>query len=541
MPTSLLDLPDDLLRMICEEVHSASGSPTHHQHDLRCLSQTSQRLRQSALPPLWSNIFLPFQDSQSWNQETNNTLELLSLEPRLWLYVRAIKVDTQLLKSSAGSNLVALALLSSVDVRCFRVAHRFKTEVKLSTTITNILQHRKIEVLDLGNVVKVDDIAFDFSLPRTLQEVELSGDAATRQLTTGDCEALRCLTVNGPSVNLAGAVILWSLDKVAHLSLNVEDLRETIWTSRLLERLQQVLQSKLELCRLSSIELSGISLFCDAEDTTEPLSAKILRLLAEATLHTLYLTHYSLPRCARPTSTSKIPSIRKLILGPLWPYGEDNRAAKDPAKREKLRQFLAFFPSLKVLELRHWGVTSNPRRLPYDAPQKPKVDLPTLQSVQLLLGDTIVEELRLIEEFGNNSDIYALPSLLSPTPFPPTSFYKSASFVVVNRASGLSTGLGISYGLSLLPTGALFPLRDPGFNLAREPSFDASKAVLLGWVPEEQLPLFDSIIERVQPPIVVGNGGEVKEWLINVARVLEMEGIVSNGDLLLGDVLEERS
>lgn len=82
-------------------------------------------------------------------------------------------------------------------------------------------------------------------------------------------------------------------------------------------------------------------------------------------------------------------------------------------------------------------------------------------------------------------------------------------------------------------------MRDPGFFLAREPSYDATKAILLGWVEEEQLPFFDAIVERVPAPRV-GGGGEVKEWLMDVARRLEMEGIVSNGDIMLADVLECR-
>lgn len=43
---------------------------------------------------------------------------------------------------------------------------------------------------------------------------------------------------------------------------------------------------------------------------------------------------------------------------------------------------------------------------------------------------------------------------------------------------------------------------DPGFFLAREPSYDASKAVLLGWVEEERLTYFEHVVRSVEPPIV---------------------------------------
>lgn len=35
-------------------------------------------------------------------------------------------------------------------------------------------------------------------------------------------------------------------------------------------------------------------------------------------------------------------------------------------------------------------------------------------------------------------------------------------------------------------------------------------------------------------------GGEVLEWLLEVGRRLEYEGILANADILLGDVLQQR-
>lgn len=133
-------------------------------------------------------------------------------------------------------------------------------------------------------------------------------------------------------------------------------------------------------------------------------------------------------------------------------------------------------------------------------------------------------------------DIYLLP-LHAPSP-PPGPNYTSSSFVVVNRSAGL-TGLGARYCLSYNHSPpSLTPLRDPGFFLPRETAtYDTSRAVLLGWVEEEQLGFFEQVVASVQVPPLRG-GGEVNEWLLGCAGKLEMEGILSNPELLVAGILE---
>lgn len=103
-------------------------------------------------------------------------------------------------------------------------------------------------------------------------------------------------------------------------------------------------------------------------------------------------------------------------------------------------------------------------------------------------------------------DIYAIPSLTPPSPLlhSPHQFYQSASFVVVNRAAGLHSGLGARFGLSssIEQPHTLVSIADPGFFLPREPSYDPSKAVLLGWVEEEQLSRFEQIVRSVDVPTI---------------------------------------
>ncbi|GAA5916611.1 hypothetical protein JCM6882_009178 [Rhodosporidiobolus microsporus] len=151
------------------------------------------------------------------------------------------------------------------------------------------------------------------------------------------------------------------------------------------------------------------------------------------------------------------------------------------------------------------------------------------------------------EELGHY-DIYALPSLVPPSPLlaSPSTHYQSCSFLIVNRAAGLATGLGILIGLAPSPhplaPHALAPYTNPGFSLAREPGHDAEKAVLLGWVEQEKLAELDGLIRGVEVPMVSNppRGGEVMEWLLSVGRRLEYEGVLSNPEILLKDVLDRR-
>ncbi|GAA5864863.1 hypothetical protein JCM8547_009254 [Rhodosporidiobolus lusitaniae] len=146
----------------------------------------------------------------------------------------------------------------------------------------------------------------------------------------------------------------------------------------------------------------------------------------------------------------------------------------------------------------------------------------------------------------NHYDIYAIPSFVPPSPLLQSSstHFQSASLVIVNRSAGLSTGLGISIFLTSSTSSPhlLTTHTNPGFSLAREPSFDASKAILLGWVEEERLMELEEMVRRCEVPAVHNppRGGEALEWLMGVGRKLEYEGFLSNPEILLSDVLQRR-
>lgn len=146
-------------------------------------------------------------------------------------------------------------------------------------------------------------------------------------------------------------------------------------------------------------------------------------------------------------------------------------------------------------------------------------------------------------------DIYALPSFIAPdaTLASQSTHHQSCSLIVVNRSAGLATGLGIRLGLTFAPADPsrsepayLVPFSDPGFFLPREQGYDLDRAVHLGWVEEERLADLQRIVLHECAPLRVDNpprGGEVLEWLLEVGRRLEYEGILSNPELLLGDLL----
>lgn len=111
----------------------------------------------------------------------------------------------------------------------------------------------------------------------------------------------------------------------------------------------------------------------------------------------------------------------------------------------------------------------------------------------------------------------------------------------MNRAAGLSSGLGILYSLSTLVSpvdGTLFlvPDRNPGFFLGREPSCNPAAAVLLGWVEQERLGWLDAVVANSRMPrLVPGSGlmGAPRDWIIELLGTLEMEGVLSNPEILI--------
>lgn len=143
-----------------------------------------------------------------------------------------------------------------------------------------------------------------------------------------------------------------------------------------------------------------------------------------------------------------------------------------------------------------------------------------------------------ISSSENHYDIYFLPSRYPLLPLPLSLTNTSASFFVVNAQAGLETGLGIRYGLQFsAETGLLTPEKDAGFCLHRDERYNASEAVLLGWVEQEMLVLFEEVVGKTEVGQPARWAGESRnwctEWVMAVVGRLEMEGILANGDLLV--------
>lgn len=87
-------------------------------------------------------------------------------------------------------------------------------------------------------------------------------------------------------------------------------------------------------------------------------------------------------------------------------------------------------------------------------------------------------------------------------------------------------------------------IQDTTFNISRSPNHYPAQAVLLGWIEEDQLGLLSELIARVgvprlvRPPSTIAEGREiVREWLVGVMQALEMEGVLSNPELLSRGIL----
>lgn len=65
--------------------------------------------------------------------------------------------------------------------------------------------------------------------------------------------------------------------------------------------------------------------------------------------------------------------------------------------------------------------------------------------------------------------------------------------------------------------------------------------MLLGWVEEEKLSVFEEVVGKTEVPQPVGWSGEPRnwstEWVLAVVARLEMEGVLANGDLIVKHAL----
>lgn len=185
----------------------------------------------------------------------------------------------------------------------------------------------------------------------------------------------------------------------------------------------------------------------------------------------------------------------------MWWKGKLSSALAPPPLRS---------PSLLVTDLSHCGMNGVRQREDSDDEQKQKRQLTRQSAPQ---GPAHYASSQPLACFVRSSlpcllvqDVYCIPSHTPPSPLlvSPTSHFQNAAFVVVNRSAGLQSGLGARFGLATTveQPNLLIAVADPGFYLPRETSYDATKAVLLGWVEEERLGFFEQVVRSVELPKV---------------------------------------
>lgn len=144
----------------------------------------------------------------------------------------------------------------------------------------------------------------------------------------------------------------------------------------------------------------------------------------------------------------------------------------------------------------------------------------------------------------NHYSLYFIPSPHSLLPHLPAHNLNSACLYVVN-SGGLEQGLGLCFCLDLVVSPGTANGHSPGLGVARHQGciarapridevharWDLGRAVYLGWVEENILARLEAIILSVPVPGV--SEGMTREWIMECASRLEMEGIVANADLML--------
>ncbi|KAK4704625.1 hypothetical protein P7C70_g1583, partial [Phenoliferia sp. Uapishka_3] len=296
--TTLLDLPVEALQIICEEAREDPSQPAlvDCQIDLQRLRAVNRSFRVLTLPSLWKYIQLTQHELGH-----NGTLKILLLDLRIFSFVRYVEIDVDVFDTLDGENSIAFALALASVATNLRGVYTYGTlgggDRVLPTTFTNALKTSKIEELHLRSVTGFDDDTFGVSKVTSLKELWLWSPTLIRQMVDGGAP-LSLSTVELKGVfdgNIAGEVLLWALDKIVHLRLELSQApggRPNIfWTHHLLERLNQSLTRSAPTIRLKSICFRDVGNFFsrNESDVGTPTSASIFEILAKIPINSLKL------------------------------------------------------------------------------------------------------------------------------------------------------------------------------------------------------------------------------------------------------------
>ncbi|KAK4699642.1 ribosome biogenesis protein SSF1/2, partial [Phenoliferia sp. Uapishka_3] len=405
MPTSLLDLSDDLLLMICEQVQDAQGYFSD-QDDLRRLQLVNKRLRLAALPSLWERVHL-ISSTDAYDTVTS-TIKILSLNSHLWLLVKHLAVWIDEIPGT--SIVVALAVTLARNLRGMTlvsddVDSRSTGSSEITTIVTNALRSSRIEEIIFQEECSFEDKTFSCKDIPTLRNAELSGTALSGQLF-GDVPGETVLNRIGVRMvdgSAGRALLLRALrGGVAHLSL--EGSRESegagnLWTQEFFDLVKETstveTASEHHLTSLSFTRFHGF--FQKPDVVVEPPSATIFDFLGTIPLKTLALHHYGNFYWTEAFSRIQLVTVTDLSLGaPMsYAYNRTRSFVDEVSARQSLRHFLASFPKLKVLELQGWVSSYDLQTFSEATDLEIGVNTPCLHSLLLLVGASSVQTLRL--------------------------------------------------------------------------------------------------------------------------------------------------
>ncbi|KAK4698840.1 hypothetical protein P7C70_g7429, partial [Phenoliferia sp. Uapishka_3] len=349
MPTSLLDLPDDLLRMVAEEIRTSNKPYVHLQTDLRHFSSVNQQIRTAALPVLWSHLQLP------WEGHPNSSIKVLSLDPSLWSHVRFLEIAGNSLGTSGGSTSAAMALTLAKHIRTVRIHSEDLPEPQLPTVVTNALRYSRIQKLQFWRLsTTFEDPTFRFENIKALREVDLWSLSISPSFLIDGGPTLKSLTFTDFDGDSVGKMLLWSIRKVVELELYVLHPARTteVWTLALLEQLRQAVAApvspfscsnftvseipvkvtqELQPTQLAHLTFDGVyGFFHDSTDPTATTSESIFDTLSQLSLDSLTVQSYGPFHWTAVLARVQLPTVTKLTLSaPQSDVSEDATSATD--------------------------------------------------------------------------------------------------------------------------------------------------------------------------------------------------------------------
>ncbi|KAK4701510.1 hypothetical protein P7C70_g4719, partial [Phenoliferia sp. Uapishka_3] len=361
MASSLLDLSDDVLLMICEEIQQNTFSHRLSSfNDLRTFSYANRRLRTVAQPHLWER--LTFNPSRS-----NPDLNMVTLSPHLWSMIKYFYIETRNSFSSFLYITAALAFAKNIK-RVYLVTYTEEDEqdfaFEIPTVITNALRSCRAQKFSIGHPGDFEDGTFNFSDMQNLEDLDVYGEThAGLLLDEGGPPKLKALRVRRIHATFFAELLLWSFERVEELCLGIHLGPDIfIWTHEVLENLNHALplegKSERPVVRLRSLSFEWVAdLFQEEGDAKKPSSREIFEYLATIPLDSLAFSGYGAFHWDLGLSQIKFRAVKKLSLGaPGSSSPSEGKvcALDDPEFRQNLQHFLASFPSLEVLNLHHW-------------------------------------------------------------------------------------------------------------------------------------------------------------------------------------------